>query len=481
MVNGERISPTDTTWLRMERPTNPMVITGVLVLEGPIDYERLAATIASRLLNFARLRQRVEEGLTGFWWVSDDNLSVSRHIKRTRLPGRAGHAELECFVADLASQSFDPAHPLWQCHVVEDYDGGAAVVARVHHAVADGLALIALMLSLTDPVPEVATQDRTDVPCAIDVGVNTQGQGFLTPLTSLVGEGLGILDKVGREVLARGTDPQKALKDSLNIAGELAYLLLMPEDSPSIFRGKPRGEKRVAWTDPLELAEIKAISRALGCRVNDMLLCAVAGALRSYLLGKGEQTDGVELRTFVPVNLRTEEESGDLGNIFGIVAVELPVGVENPLSRLYELHRRMEALKQSYEPAVTLGLIMALGYAPHQLQDQIFHFLSSKATAVMTNVPGPQHPRYLAGSRVKQVMFWVPQSYDIAMGISILSFDGKVQFGIMTDAAIVLDPGEIIDKIGPEFEQLLYFVLMAPWGESNDLETDLFTREGREP
>ena len=152
-----------------------------------------------------------------------------------------------------------------------------------------------------------------------------------------------------------------------------------------------------------------------------------------------------------------------LGNHFGIVAIELPVGLESPLSRVYEVHRRMEALKNSYEPPVTLALIAALGYAPELVQDWLLDFLVGRATAVMTNVPGPQRPRYLAGARIKQAMFWVPQAGDIAMGVSILSFDGKVQFGLMTDAAVVPDPGAIVARFGPEFEKLLYFVLMEDW------------------
>jgi WS/DGAT/MGAT family acyltransferase len=221
----------------------------------------------------------------------------------------------------------------------------------------------------------------------------------------------------------------------------------------------------VAWTDPIELPEVKTVSKALGCSVNDMLLAAVTGALHDYLRDKGEKTEGVEVRALVPVNLRGEGDGESLGNRFGIVAVELPVGLENPLARLNEVNRRMAALKNSLEPPVTLGLLTALGYAPQFVQNRLFDLLLSRASAVMTNVPGPQHPLYLAGAPIKQIMFWVPQSGDIGMGVSILSFNGHVQFGLMTDAAMVPDPQAIIDRFKPEFEQLLYYVLLEPWGE----------------
>ncbi len=123
----------------------------------------------------------------------------------------------------------------------------------------------------------------------------------------------------------------------------------------------------------------------------------------------------------------------------------------------------MEVLKNSYEPAVTLGLFTALGHAPKLVQDKLFDLLLSRATAVMTNVPGPQVPLYLAGSRIEQMMFWVPQSGDIGMGVSILSFNGQVQFGLITDAALVPDPEAVIARFKPEFEELLYYVLMEPW------------------
>ena len=159
----------------------------------------------------------------------------------------------------------------------------------------------------------------------------------------------------------------------------------------------------------------------------------------------------------------SREASSELGNRFGVLALELPVGFDSPLARLHEVHRRMEALKQSKEPVVTLGLLAALGNAPQAVQDKIFDLLLSRASAVMTNVPGPQQSLYLAGSELKQIMYWVPRPHDIGMGVSILSFNGQVQFGLITDAALVPDPQSIVARFKPEFEQLLYFVLLEPW------------------
>jgi diacylglycerol O-acyltransferase / wax synthase len=464
MPMSERMSAVDTTWLRMDRPANPMIIIGVLILAGPVDAQKVERTLARRLLVFRRFRQRPEIGLTGTWWSEDTSFDLSRHIRHARLPGAQGKAELEQFVAELASRPLDDRHPLWQFHIVEGFEGGAALVMRIHHAIGDGMALMGVLLRLTDERPHLRRRTAPE---------SDESEGFLAPVARALGWGLRTSGEVLRGSLKLVSDPLKGIdyalgsadlaRDGTGIAAELAHLALMPSDSPTRFKGTPGGEKRVAWTNPLALPEVKVVGQVLGCSVNDMLLAAVAGALHGYLKDKGDATAGVEVRALVPVNLRPPDDAA-LGNHFGVVAIELPVGLDSPLARLNEVHRRMEALKQSYEPAVTLGLLTALGHAPKLVQDRIFDLLLSRATAVMTNMPGPQQPLHLAGSEIRQMMFWVPQSGDIGMGVSILSFNGQVQFGLITDAALVPDPQAIIAKFKPEFEQLLYFVLLEPWG-----------------
>lgn len=460
MSNSERMAAVDTTWLRIDRPSNPMVIVGVLMLKGPIDAERIEQTIEARLLSFMRFRQRVETRLTGLWWSYDRHFNIDRHIKRVRLPGSGSREELERFVADLASEQLDMSRPLWQFHIVEGYAGGAALVVRIHHAIADGIALIAVMLSLTDSRPDAPPAIRSDDGGAAAKAHEESWPNPFEPVADMIGGGLRLYGEVWREALSLAADPAGTLKDSAGVAAEIGHLLAMPSDSPTRFKGEPCGDKRVAWTDPLALRDVKAVRHVFGCSVNDVLLASVAGALHDYLKDKGDATEGVELRAIVPVNLRPRGGRQTLGNHFGVIAVELPVGLDNPLARLYEIYRRTQLLKHSYEPPVTLGIMTALGYAPQILQDRLLDLLVSRCTAVMTNVPGPQHPLYLAGARIEQAMFWVPQVADIGMGVSILSFDGKVQFGLMTDAAIVSDPAAVISRFVPAFEQYLYFALM---------------------
>ena len=225
--------------------------------------------------------------------------------------------------------------------------------------------------------------------------------------------------------------------------------------------------KRVAWSEPMPLGEIKAIGKVLDCSVNDILLSCVTGALRQYLVDQGDDTEGVEVRAFVPVNLRGPGDEQQLGNRFGLVALVLPVGIEHPFMRLYEVRRRMLELKGSYQALAAMGILGVVGMCPQPVQQQVLSMLSDKGTAVMTNVPGPQEQRYLAGAKLSQQMFWVPQSGNVGMGVSILSYNEGVQFGLMTDKKFVPDPHTIVSRFAPEFEKLVLTLLLDPPGQED--------------
>jgi WS/DGAT/MGAT family acyltransferase len=188
--------------------------------------------------------------------------------------------------------------------------------------------------------------------------------------------------------------------------------------------------------------------------------------LNSYLVAKGEHPAAdTEIRATVPVNLRPLEHARELGNHFGLVFLSLPVGERNPLLRVRRISERMDELKGGRQATVSFGLLAALGMGPSVLQKPALDILSEKATTVLTNVPGPQQPLYLAGRRVKEMMFWVPQNGGIGMGISIFSYDSQVFFGVITDRKLVPDPHEIIERFRPEFEKLVCLSLMIPVGE----------------
>jgi WS/DGAT/MGAT family acyltransferase len=464
----DKMSAVDTAWLRMDRPGNLMVICGVLLFDDRIDLARLKTTIAERFLRFARFRQRPVQTPTGAYWQTDEAFDLDRHVIDVKLrPGDAKRG-LQKFASRLASRPLDPKRPLWQFHLIENFGAGSAIVARIHHCYADGIALIQVMLSLTDagrdgppalPVPPArAERDRAS-------RVDDELPMSMLPFAAVMDTAM----KVGTTLIEKGVelwqDPAKAIalaQKGTALTTEIAKLALMTEDSSTRFKGKPGVGKKVAWADPLPLAEVKAVGKALGASVNDVLLSCVAGALREYLVRKGDDVDGVMIRALVPVNLRPLEKAYKLGNQFGLVFLDLPVGVDNPVERLYAVRANMRALKGSYQPILALGLLAAMGAGPQALQDQLLDALARNATAVMTNVPGPQQPLYLAGARMETLMFWVPQSGDIGMGVSILSYNGEVQFGLIADRGLVPDPERVIDRFAPEFEKLVLTTLLAP-------------------
>ena len=472
MSTVEKMSAVDTAWLRMDRPSNLMQIVGVMIFDGALDEARLRAAIEQRMLGYARFRQVVCQQNGGYAWRDDPDFDLDHHLRRAVLPGAGGQAELERFVADLASTPLNPSRPLWEMHLVDTSIGGQALVTRIHHSIADGIALVGVLLSMADDSPLPLPLPRSTRKTARnDEAHDPFWFGIWRPATDAMLNGIRLSTNLWAKYVGLVTNPLQALEYSrlgTAIAGEIGKLALMPDDSPTRFKGKPGTSKRVAWSAPISLPEVKAVGRVLGCSVNDMLLSAAAGALRGYLADKGDAVEGVEIRALVPVNLRRPQDQGQLGNRFGLVALELPVGIENPLARLYATRDRMLALKDSMQAPLTLAILGAVGMAPKIAQAKVLDLLASKATAVMTNVPGPQQALYVAGARLRQPLFWVPQSGDIGMGVSILSYDNRVQFGLITDKGLVPDPEQVVARFASEFEKLLMLVLMEPWARLND-------------
>lgn len=470
MSTVEKMSAVDTAWLRMDRPSNLMQIVGVMIFDGALDEARLRAAIEQRMLGYARFRQVVCQQNGGYAWRDDPDFDLDHHLRRAVLPGAGGQAELERFVADLASTPLNPSRPLWEMHLVDTSIGGQALVTRIHHSIADGIALVGVLLSMADDSPQPLPRS-TRKTARNDEAHDPFWLAMWRPATDAMLNGIRLSTNLWAKYVGLVTNPLQALEYSrlgTAIAGEIGKLALMQDDSPTRFKGKPGTSKRVAWSAPISLPEVKAVGRVLGCSVNDMLLSAAAGALRGYLADKGDAVEGVEIRALVPVNLRRPQDQGQLGNRFGLVALELPVGIENPLARLYATRDRMLALKDSMQAPLTLAILGAVGMAPKIAQSKVLDLLASKATAVMTNVPGPQQALYVAGARLRQPLFWVPQSGDIGMGVSILSYDNRVQFGLITDKGLVPDPEQVVARFASEFEKLLMLVLMEPWARLND-------------
>ncbi len=464
-MGRERMSNVDTAWLRMDSPQNLMMIVGFLVFEQPIKYDKLRELLERRLLKFKRFKQKVYSDDSGSWWVDDRKFDIINHLMTTQFPKGSGEPEMQGLIARLAAEPLNPDRPLWQFHLVRNYKGKQALVTRVHHCVADGIALVAVMLSLTDPnIDDSSLADEKPTFGEGELESNPW-QPYVGPFEHGTISAINAAGSVWSKSMQFIAHPdslvdyaqiaRQVIKDALQIA-------LMPNDSATCLKGVPGIRKAVAWNEPLPFDEVKAVCKALGASINDVLLSCVAGALRSYLLTKDGVPDDCEIRAMVPVNLRPPEGAPELGNQFGLVPLCLPVGIANPIARLREVRRRMNDLKGGYQAILSFGVLGIVGLAPKSVQKSVLDFLADKATAVMTNVPGPQQPIYLAGSKVSRIMVWVPQSGNVGMGVSILSYNGGVQFGLITGTLLCPDPQEIIAAFAPEFEKLVLMLGLLP-------------------
>ncbi len=483
-LSGERMSKVDTAWLRMDGEANLMQILGVWTLQPSVTYAAVRERLENTLLKYDRFRQRVMEDAAGATWVFDRKFDLANHLVLEKLPKSANQEQaLQDRVADLATERLDPRRPLWQMQLIEDYTGpdgvkGSALIVRIHHCIADGIALIGVTMSMVDggaPPPARRTKPSNDH--SIESWLEDT---VLKPFTQMTVKALGAMGEGAARSLGLLGDPKKSVESGLesSLKGSLdmgrillqvlqdtAALALMPDDSKTRLKGQPSGIKKVAWCPPIPLDEVKAVGKALKCSINDVLLSCVAGALGEYLMAQNDDVAGQEIRAMVPVNLRPAGQPHTLGNHFGLVPLVLPIGIANPVERVYEVRRRMAALKGSYQPLLAFGLLAVAGLLIKPAQDMMLNIFSKKTTAVMTNVPGPKEKLTFCGATLEQPLFWVPQSGNVGLGVSILSYGGGVQFGVITDSALCPEPQRIVDEFLPEFAKLSIVTLMLPWDD----------------
>ena len=472
MTSGsERMSRVDTAWLRMDSPANLMMIVGIWLLRPELRAAALRERLQSRLLTYARFRQKVVEKAMLMHWVEDAGFDIDRHVVSEKLARKRGQSErsaLQARASELAATPLDPAHPLWQMHLIDHYEDGSALIVRIHHCIADGIALNSVLMSIADGGDDLHRRVH-DVEPERDDG-DWLADAVVRPLTGAAVKAIGMYGDgvVGAmEFLAH---PRRSVDDSVKMAQvgyqvlrDAAALALLSDDSPTLLKGPVGGKKVVAWCEPLPLADVKALGKALNCSVNDVLLACAASSIGGYLRARGEDPSGKEIRAMVPVNLRPLDEAWQLGNRFGLAPVLLPIGIDNTVECVYAVRARMRELKGSYQPLLAYALLAVSGVLTKPLQDALSDLFLKKTTAVMTNVPGPSEPILFCGSTLRQSIFWVPSSRDVGVGVSIVSYAGGVQLGLIADRQRCPDPQRIIDRFAPEFEKLMLLTLMLPW------------------
>ena len=419
MTDRSWMSPVDGAWLRMDSPTNPMVINAVLRLDGAVPHSEVEALLRDRLLSHARFRRRVVPSpapLVPARWEEDPDLRLDWHLRRSTLPAGAGDSALEELVSELVSEPLDRTRPLWQIYHVEGLDSGSVLVARVHHAVGDGVALVKLLLRLTD------------------------------------GESAPAPPKVGvAQPRARG--PVRIAKLAAAKAVSLGRMLLLPADPTGPLKGPLGAHKKVAWSRPFDVAALKKTAHARSAKLNDVVVASVSGALRAYLSDRGAPQDSV--RALVPVYVRGEETGGDMGNHFGLVYLPLPVGLDGIEERIREAKRAMDDLKRAPDALAAVTVLAAMGMASSGLQRVGIDLFTRKASLLLSNVPGPTEPLRLLGRQISSVLVWAPVSGEVAVGVTLLSYAGAMRMGVSTDAAVVPDPQAIVAAFEREMEATL--------------------------
>jgi WS/DGAT/MGAT family acyltransferase len=455
----------------MDDPTNLMMITGVMVFGERLDFDSLAMTLERGLLRHDRFRQRVVlpgRPCASPYWEEDPCFSFDYHLKRIALAPPADREALQDVASELASSRLDPARPLWQFHLVEEYGEGSALICRLHHCIGDGLALVHVLLSLTSTEPDAPPPD------ALPPEVQPEPSLLRMPvgrMWSAVRTTCRMKRAVLRESAATLRHPSRVrgiVRQGTRAAAAVGRLILRWPDPETVLKGALGTSKRAVWSEPIELSDVQLVGRAIGGTVNDVLLTAATGGLRKYLESRNEPVDSLDFRAIVPVNLRPIGSEAELGNRFGMVFLSLPVGIPDAVDRVAEVRRRMDGLKGTLEAPMAYGILNLMGTVPQDLQDAMVGMFGAKATAVVTNVIGPREKLHLAGAPLESLMFWVPQAGRLGIGLSILSYAGEVRLGLMVDDGLVPDPGIILDGFHAEFVLLLDIAhrkLTTPAGE----------------
>ena len=434
------MSTADAAWLRMDRPTNLMIVNSVLWFDEPVDWERCKAVFLDRIVaRFDRFRQRAAEGLPLAvpHWEDDPGFDPELHFHRVALPAPHDRAALQTFIGDRIATPLDHSRPLWEVYLIDDFGSGCAILVRIHHSIADGIALARVMLTLTDggePGPGIAEtahgngsppgrararrrrrrpRGRRDAAAS---RARPHARGRARPTTR----------RRSPSCCCPGSDPQTAIKGEQSIA------------------------HRVAWSEPVALWRVKRAGRAHGATVNDVLVAAVTAAVGRHLRDQGDEVD--EVHALVPFNLRPLDRPlpRELGNRFGLVLLGLPVGIDDPAARLAEVKRRMDAIKDGHEGAFAYGILGLMGRTPAQLEARLIDFFTAKGSMVLTNVPGPRRRLSLAGTPLAGVLVWAPCSGSVGMSVSVFSYAGKVTVGFLTDAGLVPDPQALADAFRAE-------------------------------
>ncbi|HEV2689810.1 MAG TPA: wax ester/triacylglycerol synthase family O-acyltransferase [Bryobacteraceae bacterium] len=457
---ASRMTADDAAFLYLERKEMPLHIGSVSVFEAPLPFDRFVTQIDSKLHLIPRYRQRVVPAPFNIGhpsWEDDPNFDIRNHIFQLTLDAAGDEAALQSLSGRLFSQMMDRNKPLWEIFLIDGLAGGrSAMLCKVHHCMVDGVSGVGLMGVMMDTSREM--QPLTDKPEFAPGPLPDPAQLYFNALAHNFQQGLERMltlqnDYLGLLKTLASTEITKAIADVAPLLAELA----MPADRLP-FNRPCSGERRITWSE-FSFADARAIRGALGGTVNDVALTVLTGAVSRYVKMCGQHVARRFCRFMVPVNVRREDQRGDLGNQVSALLVNVPLDVDDPAERLKLVNKRTEALKNArladimrvitnaggLAPAPLQALVMALPFMP--LPAPVFNMVS-------TNVPGPQIPLYATGQEMLNYFPHVPVGNDLGMGCAIQSYNQKITFGITSDVAAAPDAHHMRDFLFESFHEL---------------------------
>jgi diacylglycerol O-acyltransferase len=451
---NDRLTGLDTSFLHLEDATSHMHVASVMIFEGPPPpYDELLEAFERRLPLVPRYRQRlalVPLGQGRPKWVDDPHLNLRYHVRSAALPSPGSEDQLKDLAGRVFSQQLDRDKPLWEVWLVEGLeDDRFAVLSKTHHALVDGISGVDIISVLFDTSPEPAAPtgpgDRW-LPRPLPSPAQLLGEALVERAT-LPGE-------ITRSVRALLRGPRRILEGVLDAAvgvGAMAWAGLNPVPS-SPYNRQIGPHRRFTWVRA-DLSDLKAIKDELGGTVNDVVLATVAGALGKHLRRRGQNTDGLELKAMVPVSVRQDVERGGLGNRVAAMMAPLPVWCQEPVARLEIVREELSHLKSGGQAVGAQVLTELSGFAPPTIMGQASRLMSRQRffNLVVTNVPGPQFPLYLLGRRMLDPFPMVPLASGQAVGVALLSYDGRINFGLVGDFDLMWD----LDDLAVDLEDSL--------------------------
>jgi WS/DGAT/MGAT family acyltransferase len=432
----DRLTALDAGFLHLERSGAHMHVAAIFVFDGdPPAYDELVEAIEARMHLVPRYRQKLAHVPLGQGrpvWVDDPHFNARYHLRHSALPAPGSDEQLKNLAGRLFALPLDLTKPLWELNLVEGLDGGRfAIISKTHHALVDGVSGVDITSVIFDTSPDpspVARDARAWLPRPEPTDAELLADALLERATvpAEAARGVRALTRAPRHALGRAGEWLVGI-------GAMAWAGLKP--APATPFNVPIGpHRRYTWVDA-DLARFKAIKNELGGTLNDVVLAAVALALGRFLRRRGEQTDGLVLRAMVPVSVRADSQRGALGNQVAAMWAPLPVGNEDPLAVLTEISEAMRGLKESGQAVGAQALTSLADFAPPTIMSQAARLQSRQRffNLVVTNVPGPQIPLYLLGRHLQAFYPVVPLAHHQALGIAIMSYDGRLGFGLLGD------------------------------------------------